>query len=513
MKNDAFRFTSIAILAALVLPLSLQAATETVDGITWTYTVSDSEASIYESEKSAAIPTSTSGAITIPSTLGGYPVTSIGNYAFRNCRGLLSVTIPDSVTSIGNHAFYNCWGLTSVTIPNSVTNIERYAFLYCSDLTSLTIPASVTSIGSFVHEGCDGLTSIIVEAGNPVYDSRGNCNAIIRTADNTLVAGCQNTTISDSVTSIGNSAFSEIATLTSVTIPNSVTNIGDFAFHDCFGLTSVTIPDSVTSIGFWAFRYCSGLTSVTIPNSVTSIGEGAFELCSSLKSMVIPTSVMSIGNNAFVRCSGLKHLYLPASFEGRTDDLGIPEGCIIHFGVTPSIPSLAAGATPSAVTNAIESAGFVDEARVTAAVGGNAANYRAFKTWAQGVAGGEAAVVMSGYAAVSWLLGAEALFANEPEIRIAALALAQGTGNREQGTGSAMTVTVVVKNGEEIARVDEKKVASMIETTGDLGDWNGAAKLTPSVTSATRNQDGTMTFTVIPDDGTATSAFLRIKAE
>ncbi len=177
------------------------------------------------------------------------------------------------------------------------------------------------------------------------------------------------------------------------------------------------------------------------------------------------------------------------------------------------IPALAADATPSAVTNAIENAGFADEAGVMAAIGGSATNYIAFKTWAQGVAGGEEAVVASDHAAVSWLLGAEALFTQEPDIRIASFALADAgeMGNGERGTACAMSVTVVVKDGEEIALVDAEKVASMFEATSDLGDWNGAAKLTPSVTSATRNPDGTMTFTVVPGDGTATSAFLRIK--
>ncbi len=173
---------------------------------------------------------------------------------------------------------------------------------------------------------------------------------------------------------------------------------------------------------------------------------------------------------------------------------------------------IAPDASAEAVTNAIESAGFADEAGVLAAIGGSATNYLAFKAWAQGVAGGEAAVVASDHAAVSWLLGAEELFENEPEILIASLALAQGTGNGERGTGGAMSVTVVVKDGEEIARVDAAKVASMFEATNDLSDWEGEAKLTPSVTNATSNQDGTMTFTVVPGDGTETSAFLRIRA-
>jgi hypothetical protein len=141
----------------------------------------------------------------------------------------------------------------------------------------------VTSIGYGAFAGCIGLTSVIVEEGNTHYDSRNDCNAIIETETNTLISGCQNTIISNSVTSIGYGAFWGCIGLTSITIPESVTSIGDYAFSSCSGLTSVTIPESVTSIGRYAFSYCSSLTSVTIPNSVTNIGECAFYECRSLK--------------------------------------------------------------------------------------------------------------------------------------------------------------------------------------------------------------------------------------
>ncbi len=270
----------LAVCGAVLAALSLHAETETVGDYTWTYHINGDTAEIYNSYYNAAISPKPNGAVTIPSTLGGKPVTSIGSSAFRSCSSLTSVTIPDSVTSIGNGAFSGCSSLTSVTIGNGVTSIGSSAFRNCSSLTSVTIPDSVTSIGDCTFSGCSGLTSV---------------------------------TIPDSVTSIGAYAFEDCSSLTSVTIPNSVTSIGSSAFYNCSGLTSVTIPDSVTSIGSSAFCGCRGLTSVTIPDGVTSIGERAFSGCSSLTSVTIPASVTSIRSSAFYNCSGLTSVTIPDS--------------------------------------------------------------------------------------------------------------------------------------------------------------------------------------------------------
>ena len=275
-------------------------------------------------------------------------LTSIGESAFNWCSHLSEINIPSSVTSIEKSSFYGCYSLTkveinsntlvnfgyslsnyfgltnefvlgeevksignnafagtsatSINIPSGVRSIGDRAFYNCKKLSSINIPNNVSSIGEKTFYGCTGLVSIQVDRDNTTYDSRENCNALIKTADNTLLNGCQNTVIPNSVTSIGNSAFYQCSGITSISIPNSVIAIGDSAFYECYGLTSLVIPNSIEKIEDCVFCGCTGLTSVNIPNSVTSIGKYAFASCKSLTSVNIPNSVTTIGECAFWNC-------------------------------------------------------------------------------------------------------------------------------------------------------------------------------------------------------------------
>ena len=343
----------------IAVPFSVS-ATQYNDGY-YTYTIYNDTATIVYCD------TSIIGAITIPSTLGGYSVTSIGYYAFKGCKTLTNITIPRSVTSIGKEAFKDCESLTSITIPKSVTSIGVNAFIGCTSLkrvnitdlaawckinfdisnalykcsnplyyaknlyingvlaTDITIPDSVTKISSLAFYNCDSLTSVIIPDSVTIINSYTfyDCDSLT------------SITLPESITSIGNSAFYSCG-LTSVTIPDSVTNIDSYAFCAC-SLTSVTIPDqcnvgsyafndcrklkNVTfvdcivaadsiTIGSYAFYNCDSLTSITLSDSVTSIGSYAFAYCDYLGSITIPPSVTSIGECAFAYCGLLYNIYI-----------------------------------------------------------------------------------------------------------------------------------------------------------------------------------------------------------
>lgn len=216
--------------------------------------------------------------ISIPSS-----ITKLEDGLLCYCSSLSSVTIPNSVTSIGDDVFQGCTSLASISIPNSVKSIGERAFSYCSSLESILIPRSVNSIGSQIVSYCDNLSQIVVENDNKTYDSRENSNTINEKNTNTIIAGCKNSVIPNSVTSIGDYAFWGCLGLSSINIPINIKTIGNYAFYQCNDLTSVIIPNSISSIEYYTFGNCKNLTTVTIPNSITFINHYAFAKCKNLK--------------------------------------------------------------------------------------------------------------------------------------------------------------------------------------------------------------------------------------
>ena len=268
--------------------------------------------------------------VVIPKEINGIEVKKIGEKMFyaNSAYGapsiaehLKSVVIPETVIEIGDSAFSECENLISITMSNTVTTVGDEAFYSCTGLINITIPDSVTIIGEDAFYGCTGLETIKVEARNTVYESPNNCNGIIEKETNTLLFGCKNTTIPNTVTTIGNNAFGICTGLTNIRIPDSVTTIGNEAFSRCTGLTNITIPNSVITIGVGAFRECTGLTNITISDSVTTIGNEAFIGCKGLTNITIPNSVITIEGGAFRGCIGITNISIPITVTEMGDSV------------------------------------------------------------------------------------------------------------------------------------------------------------------------------------------------
>ena len=260
-------------------------------------------------------------------TVHGFGYGTGTSYSTAACTSLREIYIPNSVktiTSMSRYgAFEGCTDLRSCTFGDkpSLLTIGSSSFEECTSLSDLNVPSGVTYFADGACSYCTGLTSLTVDSSNTTYDSRGGCNAIMKTSDNVLVQGCVNTTIPSDTTSIGTRAFNGMSNITAITIPDSVTSIKDWGFNNCSGLKKVNsntngvcnIPSNVTSIGKYAFSNCSGFTSVIIPNSVTNIGDSAFNALKVLTSVTIGNSVTTIGEFAFFICTSLTSIKIPSS--------------------------------------------------------------------------------------------------------------------------------------------------------------------------------------------------------
>lgn len=297
--------------------------------------------------------------ITIPATLGGHPVTGLGESSFStehfdsplydiHHTKIQSVTIPESVTSIGRAAFLNCTGLTSLTIKGVATSIGAAAFSTCTSLTSLSLVGSFQTIGEHAFASCNSLTSLsltcdVQKIGDYAF---ANCTSLtslsltgnVQKIGDHAFSSCSSlktVTLSKSLTSIGSLAFDACTSLDSIEIPGTVTEIGNFAFnnsglisvkidegvqstgthmfHQCGNLTTVTFPESLKTIADGSFAYCSNLNHVNIPARVTCIGDGAFSNCTSLSKITLQDGVKTIGADAFLSCEALTSITLPDS--------------------------------------------------------------------------------------------------------------------------------------------------------------------------------------------------------
>ena len=377
------------------------------------------------------------------------------------------------------------------------------------------------------------------------YGRQGNATYVIRNGvlSDVVLGGETAFVVPDGVTAIDDYAFSSgyNYSLTDLVIPNSVTNIGAGAFAGISSLKNVTVNQFIcdnTLQSIFPASYRPSITNIVIASGVTNIAYRAFYNCKELKSVTIPDSVATIGNYAFY-CTGC----IVFKFDGDAPDVSanafagttsscwafVPEWASGYGAGTKwnglrverykAMPKVADDAAPETVTNAIEMAGFADEA-VKEAIGGSAAEYGRFKEWAGSVKGagsassaaaGEAAVVANTNVAAAYLLGAERLFENAPKIEFDEVSVAD---SKDGGLGTdrpTMTLSVTVKDGEEAVKCAAEKVKSLFRATSDLGDWNGAAKLDPEVSIEATDDPTTMRFKVTPGDGTSSRAFLQIR--
>ncbi|MBP5209855.1 MAG: leucine-rich repeat domain-containing protein [Clostridia bacterium] len=351
MKKIAWALLCLSLCLGAVCPLSACKKTKNYASSGLAYAIINGECTIM------GIGTCSDTDVVVPESIEGAPVTTIAGYAFRNCRRVTSVTLPQTVVRVNEGAFYNCIALSSVrlndglsylgdsvffncaalasvTLPQSVTHLGARAFEACQALTSLHIPAAVAEVGEALFCNCSSLSTLSVDDNNEHFRNGNNC--LIRRSTGELVAGCEFSVIPDdgTVTRIGNSAFEGSRSLTELVLPSSVTEIGSRAFADCPSLRRVVLSDNVRRVETGAFDGCEALewnvrellrylgsesnpylalicpetvyvSSADIPAQTKVIAERAMYGCFSLRSVTLGAGVEVIGKEAFLNCTRL----------------------------------------------------------------------------------------------------------------------------------------------------------------------------------------------------------------
>ncbi len=260
---------------------------------------------------------------------GNSPV-NVGHWTFTYNRSLKTIR-GTRIKTISSYAFYQCDSLQTLLLGDSITSIDYYAFYGCHSLRGIHFPATLSNLGVYSFAEACVLDTITVAPTNPVFNSANNCNAVMRTSDNTLMLGCRRTEIPSTTVSIGEGAFFGCIGLTSVSLPIGLMNIYNSAFLGCTGLTSLALPEGLAHIGSSAFSSCSQLQVVVLPNSVSSVDCEAFRYCSSLTQPIynntlfaqlhtshrgaytVPNGIQRICCGAFEDCKSLTSISMPNS--------------------------------------------------------------------------------------------------------------------------------------------------------------------------------------------------------
>lgn len=351
-----YAFECCTNLKSISLPASVESIGEGVFGSCYNLTsiVVDENNECYDSrDNSNAIIDSDNDELlaACPSTKIPSSVRIIGNRAFFHCNIMEDLVIPEGVKIIGDEVFYGCSSLKSICLPETLTEIGGNAFEGCNTLTSIVIPKNVTKIFNNIFAGCYNLTSIMVDSANPTYDSRSDCNGIVRKADSALIATCRTTTITNDIKALDGECFRGTV-IHSVNIPKTLTNISDYAFIDCYwidtinvesnhpiytspkgsnallskdgktlllGCRTTIIPESTESIGDNAFWGRYPKLVLLIPKHVRTIGYSAFRNCNALSEVIIPKTVQTIKSEAFYGCMNLSVVQINAPLKSIYD--------------------------------------------------------------------------------------------------------------------------------------------------------------------------------------------------